>query len=70
MFLQPDSSYLSSINDNGTRAVLAIETVQGRCDVGCESTARKMGVMKLETYWMRRGTMVLQRERWEDGWTE
>lgn len=59
MLLQPHSNYLSSMTDKCTRVVLATETVQGPCNVGCGSTARKMEMMKLETYSMRRGTMVL-----------
>lgn len=55
--LQPYSNYLSSIVEKCTRAVLATETVQEPCNIGCGSSARKMEMMKLETYSLRRGTM-------------
>ena len=60
MLLQHQSSYFNSMSDKYVKAItLVIETVQGPCNIGCRSTARKMEMMKLETYSMRRGTAVV-----------
>ena len=56
MLRQHDSNHLNNLTDKYTKAVLAIETVKGPCNIGCRSTRREMEMMKLETYSMRRGT--------------
>ena len=63
--LQPHSSYLDNTTEKSPAMVMVVETIQKSSDMVWRNGARKMEMMKLETYSMWRGQMVLQQEAWE-----